>query len=149
MPTVYAVGIFAYSGFFLPVLVVIAGFLFPVVQQQKHVSPLPLRDLGCACDVVGDPLFAGGRLCGRRAVVVRWFVLGSVARAASPPTRWLWDCGGGCSSVRPSGVYVALYAQARGTRTDERTITESDRGALGWAGNRVIRWPARDRVRSG
>jgi hypothetical protein len=73
---------FACSGCLL-VLVVIAGFLVSVVQQQEHVGPLSLRDLGCACDVISDPLFAGGRLCGRRAVV-RGLVLVRVARAASP-----------------------------------------------------------------
>jgi hypothetical protein len=61
-PTAHAVGVFACSGCLCLVLAVIAGFLVPVVQQQKHVGPLPLRDFGCACDVVSDPLFAGGRL---------------------------------------------------------------------------------------
>jgi hypothetical protein len=116
------VGVFACSGCL--VLVAIFGCLFPVVQQQEHVSPLPLRDLGRACDVVSDPLFAGDRFCGRRAVVVvvvRWFVLGSVARAASPPLggsglRW-W------LSVRSSVRCVCgpIRAGARGAdgRTDD------------------------------
>jgi hypothetical protein len=85
------------------------------MQQQEHVSPLPLRDLGCACDVVSDPLFAGDRLCGRRAVVVRRLVPAKVARVASPPL------GRSGLSVRPSGAHVPVRAGARGAdgRTDD------------------------------
>jgi hypothetical protein len=118
-PTAHAVGVFASSGCMFLVLVVIAGFLFSVVQQQKHVGPLPLRDLGCACDVVGDPLFTGGRLCGRRAVIVRRFVVGSVARAASPLSVAL-GCDGRLS-VRSSVRCVCGPIRAGARDADGRT----------------------------
>jgi hypothetical protein len=142
------VGVFACSGCL--VLVAIFGCLFPVVQQQEHVSPLPLRDLGRACDVVSDPLFAGDRFCGRRAVVVvvvRWFVLGSVARAASPPPRWLWVA---MVVVRPFVRPVCMWPYTRRREGRGRTngrLQKVTGGTLGRTGN-LGHPPARQRPRA-
>jgi hypothetical protein len=108
---------------------------------------LPLRDLGCACNVVSDPLFAGGRLCGRRAVVVRRLVLGRVARAASPPF--------GCSGLR--GVVVRPFVRVRVPYTRRREgrgrtngrLRKVTGGAIRRPGSWITRWPPSGRVRSG
>jgi hypothetical protein len=56
VPTAHGADIFGVFRTPFPRIGVIAGFLICVVQQQAHIGPL--RDLGCSCDVIGDPLTA-------------------------------------------------------------------------------------------